>query len=853
MVPLTTLDKIKMIRTFSRLSFILFLFHSLVHAQDIPNNNTPDTAIIDAPPVFSISADDLETETENQDVSSLLQASRDVFTSLAGYNFSAARYRMRGLGAEHFMILMNGVPMNEPERGRPIWAFWGGLNDITRYPEITNGIGPAQQHFGALGGVSNINLRASKFRSGSRFSYALANRTYRNRAMLTHSTGMMDNNWAITISGSTRWSQEGYVEGTYYNGGSYFLSVEKKLNSKHSIGLAGLGAPTIQARQGIALLEAYELTGNIHYNPYWGYQNNGQDKRNARVRNNHRPSLFLSHYWTINDNQEITTTLYSTFGKTGNTNLNWYDAPDPRPDYYRYLPSYYSQESPVTANNLEQLWKTDPGTSQIDWDALYNANYKNLYSLENADGIDGNTVTFNRSKYIVENYREDPLRIGLNSNYSHAVDENTILSAGLNIDLHSSHNFKEMEDLLGGDYWVDVDQFAERDFSDPDIAQNNLEAPNQLIETGEVFGYNYRIHVHKEELFFQGEFKGAKLDYYGAGRVSHTSFWREGIWANGKFPNNSSGKSDPQQFFNFGVKGGGVYKISGRHFVNANVLYQTNAPYSANAYISPKTRDAVVPGLESRETYSGDISYVVRYPYLKARVTGFYSAVNNQTWARSFYHDEFRTFVNYMMTNVDHLFMGMEAGIEGTLASVLSISGAFSTGQFLYNSRPIATITRDNSDEIIAQGRTIYLKNYRIGGMPQTAMAIGLRYNAPQYWFAGTSFNYFTDIYLDPNPDRRTAEAVSSYITTDPQWEEMLGQTQLDNGYTLDAYIGKTFRFNDNLLRINASVNNLLNNQEFITGGYEQLRYDAGDIGKFPAKYGYMYGTTYFLMVSYLF
>ena len=37
--------------------------------------------------------------------------------------------------------------------------------------------------------------------------------------------------------------------------------------------------------------------------------------------------------------------------------------------------------------------------------------------------------------------------------------------------------------------------------------------------------------------------------------------------------------------------------------------------------------------------------------------------------------------------------------------------------------------------------------------MPQQATSLGLKYNAPKYWYAGINFNYFADIYLSPNPD----------------------------------------------------------------------------------------------------
>ena len=174
-------------------------------------------------------------------------------------------------------------------------------------------------------------------------------------------------------------------------------------------------------------------------------------------------------------------------------------------------------------------------------------------------------------------------------------------------------------------------------------------------------------------------------------------------------------------------------------------------------------------------------------------------------------------------------------------------------GDYLFNSRPTATITRDNSQELLAENKTVYLKNYKIGGMPQTAASLGLKYNSPKYWFVGANFNYFWDIYLSPNPDRRTEEAVDKYVTTDPQVNEILAQEKLDNGYVVNAFAGKSWRVKESLIRLNLSVNNVLNNQSFRTGGYEQLRFDSNDIGKFPSNYGYMYGTSYFLMLTYIF
>ena len=156
-------------------------------------------------------------------------------------------------------------------------------------------------------------------------------------------------------------------------------------------------------------------------------------------------------------------------------------------------------------------------------------------------------------------------------------------------------------------------------------------------------------------------------------------------------------------------------KITGRHVLSFNGMYKTEAPYVRNAYVSPRTRDQLVPNLKSTEIISGDLTYNVRLPFLKARLTGFYTQINNQTWARSFYHDEYRTFVNYMMTNVDQLFMGIELGFESNITSTVQLTGSFTIGDYLYQSRPVSTITRDNSQEVIAMDKVVYLKNLQLG------------------------------------------------------------------------------------------------------------------------------------------
>lgn len=812
-------------------------------AENTPNVVPQSTATIET----------LDDQVANQDVSGLLQSSKDVFTSIAGFNFGAARFRIRGYDAENYTVMMNGVTLNDQETGRSVWANWGGLNDITRYQENKNGIASSQLTFGGIGGSSNISARASAQRKGNRVSYAYANQSYDHRLMYTTSTGMMANNLAVTVSGSLRYSDEGYVEGTFFRGGSYFLSIEKKLNDKHSLGFVVYGSPTVSGGKSISTQETYDLTGNNQYNSYWGYQAGA--KRNSRIRNNHIPMMMLNHYFTLNDKTKINSSIFYTFGRDGQTRLNWTDAADPRPDYYKKLPSYYNIPGDEALYELyTNLWKTDVNTQQLDFDQMYFANAKNLYSVNDANGIKGNTVTGNRAKYIIEDYRSDVQNFGFNSTISHQLSESMILAGGIDANVYKSFNFKVLDDLLGADYWLDIDQFALRDFADPASAQSNTDIPNRIVKVGDKFGYDYDININTINGFAQVEGKSAKIDWYGGLSLSNTRYWRTGNVANGLFPTDSKGNSEIQSFLNYGVKGGLDYKITGRHIISVNVAYLTKAPNTMDAFVSPKTRNQVLDNLQSEIITSGDINYLVRYPNVKIRLTGFYTTIANKSWTRSFFHDELNTFVNYMMTGVDQLFIGTELGAEVKITSTLEATGAFTMGDYTYTSRPVVTISQDNATTLLAQNKVVYFENYKIGGMPQTAACIGLKYNAPKFWFVGANFNYFMDTYIEANPDRRTAEATSAFVSTDPQIKKLLDQTKLDAGYTVNLFGGKSWKLkNKYYIRINVNVNNVLDTKDYATGGFEQLRYDKQNIDRFPPKIGYMYGRTYFAMVSFSF
>ncbi len=798
----------------------------------------------------NIASLDSDDDSKGQNISGLLSSSNDVFESIASYTFGPAYFRMRGYDNDLNSTYIGNTAISDVETGRTTWALWGGLNDATRNKVSENGLAPASFSFGNLGGVTNIITRASQQRAQTKLTYSMTNRSYTNRLMLTHSTGMMDNGWALTVSGSRRWGQEGYVEGTYYDGWGWFLGVERKINDKHSLALTAFAAPVRRGMQGGSVQEAYDLTGSNYYNPNWGYQNG--EKRNARERIMNQPVVILNHYWKLSDKTQVTSAVSYLFGKTGTTALNWYNSSDPRPDYYRYLPSYFPSTGtdpsgiyydPAIAETITEAWQNDQSVSQINWDKLYQTNY-----LANLEGKQG--------RYIIENRHTDQQQMNLSSFINHQLNEKIKIDGGIELTSNTGSYYKTIQDLLGSSYWVDIDQFAERDFPGNDTTvQNDLNNPNQTVKVDDKFGYDYKMHQTNGNLWGVVNFTTNKFDYYAGLQLTYTSFWREGMMRNGRYPDASYGNGEKHDFLDYAVKAGATYKITGRHFIEGNAAIITRAPNIRNSYLSSRVRDAVIPDLKSEDIVSGELSYHLRAPMVKARFTLYHTMFSNQNEINSFYHDSLRTFVNHAMYNISKVHQGIEAGAEVKLTSAFSVVAAANLGNYRYTNRPTAVITVENG-LIPDITKTIYNKYFYVSGTPQTAASFGLKYAGPGFLFIDVNVNYYDNIYLDFNPERRTSLAISNLGEGDALINKITKQEKLPSGMTLDASIGKSFRLMDKYyLNLNFSVSNILDNQEIITGGYEQMRFDFAtkNINKFPPKYFYYYGRTFFLNIGFRF
>ena len=966
-----------------------------------------------------------DDEGKSQSMSSASSASQDVFNATISYAWSNARYRGRGYEQIYEQNYIEGLSFNSAERGQFNFSAMGGLNDATRYKEVVEGIEANNFTFGSLGLSTNYLQSATNYAQGWKVGVAGTNRNYKGAARATYSSGLMENGWAFTAQLAWRYSPyldiKGQIgEGISYNSFGYFLTAEKQWGKDKRLSLITFGAPTRRGQSSALTQETFDLTnqynktswGHNNYNPYWGYQDG--KVRNSRVVESYDPTVIASFDWKIDEENHLKAAAGYHYSFYSNSALTFYNAPDPRPDYYRNLPSFlydgqidkdgyfidqkwngsdwigaelgnggeshYGYIGPSidtkTYNTLVDIWTSrDNKATQIDWDALYAAN--------NANNVNNPTGS---ARYIVERRHNDIQEGMINLNYRNTAVDHLTITAGLEAKGSQGIHYKTVDDLLGGNQWIDVDPFAERDIKElatnigltqADIAnvkQNDLRNPDAAVTTDGRFGYDYRINMINAKIWAQNEWKWNAVDLYYALQFSYSSIQRTTDMLNGRAwylarlnPNNATyylashanavlaGEALPKRlngythnFIDPAFKLGATYKIDGRNQLKINAMAETKAPLGRDAYISPRVHDRAVENIyrhdlasafakaygtswlqeyfgASQKIAGGDLTYAFNYPLVRGRVTGFFTQFWNGTELNGYYDDEARTFVNQSLTGINRRHMGVEAAAAVKLGLYFTLTGVVSVGDYRYTSNALAitsaengmaladesdrAVTDPNQGPIFELRDSVLIKGLRVATGPQVNASLKLSFFHPKMWFADITVNYFDWNFLDYAPARRMQglftgiRADGSYVNGSYDDAEINAIAKDENGnklydqygvpvlnypynlhsaqeslvddnvlnrFLVDVSVGKLIYLpNRQSISINLTVNNLLNNTHFKTGGYQQARLPrqtkqgltndkivsviSPNAWKFPSKYYYAWGTNFYLNIQYKF
>lgn len=798
-------------------------------------------------------------DSKSQNISMLLNTmgARDPFLNACAFSFSPYYFKPRGNYGKEQSLLFNGVSLNDIYNGGINSTQWAGLNEWFKSPISSYGLSQHEMSLGGLNGVQSFNFNPLDLSKGTKLSYSLSNRQYNNRVLASYNSGKSTKAWAYSIIGSRRWAQEAYIPGTHYDAYALAFSLAKELNSKQKISVSVLGTHIQRSAYAAVTKELFELTQDSYYNPSWGWQND--KKRNANEQNSTQPLCVIQHIYEPNTKTKLYSCASIAWGQKNQSTLDWYNALDPRADYYQKLPSYYDKSNPLIANNLKEAIMANPKLLQLDWNRMYEANQMNQESLNNAQG----TINGNRALYVQAADVQQYKNASFNSIWLKQTSANSSISAGIQLQMQQTKFYRTLIDLLGADYFLNYNMFAAQQFQTQNsLKQFDLQNPDRAIKVGDTYRYDYSIFQQQHKAWAQYQLEGARFLTFIGAALNYHQYQKKSNYQNGLFPQNSLGKSNAFNFLLYQLKAGLQYKINGRNYLVLHAMSKSDDIGAANIWISPRTRHQSLNTNMITLYHSLETGYKLQAPKTKISIMGYLIETKNATLIQRYFNDDpaILTYVNFVQQNMNTRQIGLELGAEYALNSSWTWSMAAAIGQYFYTNNPKVSIYSDMDTAQNVQSKNVYIKNYYLGLGPQSAYTSGIRYNAKKFWYINFHANYFDRNYIAINPNRRSQEAAELIDPNSSTYKQIFQQEKLPSFYSFDIGLGKSILLKKwfpnmdrkNRLYINLSINNLLNNRAILLSGREQLRYDFtnNDPTKFPTKYQYARGVNFFFNIS---
>jgi len=656
----------------------------------------------------------IENKLGTQEFPEILKSTPGVYATKQGGGFGDSRINLRGFEAANIAVMVNGVPVNDMEWGGVYWSNWAGLSDVTRSMQVQRGLGASKVAAPSLGGSINIVTRSTDAKKGGAVSYGIGNDGYE-KIGFSVSTGLTENNWAITLLGS-KTVGNGYIQGTEFESYSYFVNISKKINDAQQLSFTAFGAPqwhnqrnttnSISSTDKLTIEEWQKQPLKYKYNPSYGFDMNGQRKVSA-YNYYHKPQISLNHFWTIDDKSSLSTALYMSIGNGGGSAGEGYTSTDR---------TNFNGASNGVPNTI---FRSEDGT--FDYGAIYALNQ----------------ASTNGSKMVMSNSVNKHIWYGLLSNYSTKIGQDIDLSGGLDLRYYKGTHTNVITDLYGGSFFID----------DADVS-----GTTKKLNVGDVLYRDYDGYVASEGLFGQAEYNKNGLSAFVSLSGSNTSDWRYDRY----YYDAATARSETKSFFGYSVKGGANYNINENHNVFANIGIISRAPFfSGGVFLNSTTSNITNPNAVNERAFSAEIGYGFKSKYLSANLNVYRTKWMDKTMVRYVTLRDIQESLVANLQGVDALHQGVELDFIAKPIRDLELTGMVSIGDwnwlnntsgYLYNSQNQPVDINGNVVEMLSAAHAkmdVNLKGIHVGNSAQTTAAVGFNYQILKGFRVGLDGNYY--------------------------------------------------------------------------------------------------------------
>jgi hypothetical protein len=697
--------------------------------------------------VSTVTGEEIQKKIGTQDITMTLANTPSIYVAGQSGAFGDTRISVRGFGQDNTAFMLNGQPINGMEDGKMYWSNWSGMNDIANVVQIQRGLGASKLAISSVGGTVNFVMRSTSKSQGG-FAYAgFANDNYL-KTTFSYDTGENANGWSTSFL-LTHWQGDGYAEGTFGQGQTYFFSLGYKMNEKHNFNFLMTGAPQWHDQNFTKSISSY-LENGRKYNNNYGYY--GDRYLTERRNFYHKPVFNLNWDYTIDDKSSLSTVLYASTGNGGGTGG--------RGNRVRTADGY------------------------IDYDAIY---------AQNAAVPNGAGVYFgDNDNYITRASMNMHNWFGLVSNYETELSDNLSLNVGVDLRTYYGEHFRIVENFHGLSSWQENIRLRDQNnnhqsygsfgtykyvISTTSMGANPWDATFTNFDEDQKIAYSNDERISYGGLFTQLEYVNDDFSAFFQGSVSQTMYQRwdhyqyadqslidgtSSQWTGEALPDGITDGVESESADNFGynAKAGVGFGVgeNGKAYVNAG--YYSRAPYFDNIYlnytnqINPNTSNETIIGFEA--------GYVYEVPNFSARVDLYRTSWADRVTS-SFYVDNDVQYFN-VSEGVSQLHQGIELSFSAKPQEDVpyTLKGFLSVGDWIYEGDAISRVV--DEDQNVISTETVDVDGGKVGDAAQFSAGLGLDVDLAERLSFDTDVRFYDELYANVGAVKENLELPNYHI-----------------------------------------------------------------------------------------
>ncbi len=635
-------------------------------------------------------------------VTSALDKLPGLYVSDEGGGFADSRINIRGYDQTSISVMINGIPINNPENGEIYWSNWADIGDAVSTIQVQRGLSATPYSVSSVGGVVNIISRSGFIdKEQIRVSTQIASDNFRKISASFATTLIKNKVKLIGLVSRTKW--DGYADQTWADMFSYYFSLGMIFGS-HTLEFQLMGSPQKHGQRITPQSINTWASNGLRYNSDWGYLNG--KPLNARDNEFHKPSLNINHIWQINSKTVWNNVVYLSHGKGGGSVPPW--------------SGFEMNKSGLI--NYDKIWES------------------------NSDNIDSTYSTrLNRANsalcftYHVHNWA------AFRSTIDHKID-NMSFTFGIDGKYYYAQNYSTLGNLLGGDYYI----------GSGNVNQNI----NTLLNIGDKVDYNADSYVRSIGSFAQIEYNTSKLNAYVNFALTTTGYNRIDFF---NYKNDDPKRETGWKGFGtYTLKAGVNYNFNELSNVYFNIGNFSKAPLSMNVYTYT---NELFKEVKNENIFSTELGYGFKSDNAKFSINLFYTLWKDKVLNFNVYMPNTYTFFHANVYGGKSLHKGIEAEGSFNLFKNISLNGMLSIASYKWLNDVKSYLTPEgNPNSIITFDSKI--KGLYEGDAPMTKLVLGFTLNQDissitSYYFTA-NYLFFGRYYAQFDPVSRSFNNVEN-------------------------------------------------------------------------------------------